>query len=107
MASRWKLFAKCLKVKWHFIKVIEEECLDSSSRFHEEGIVKECLRHILQEWLCEEEGTGDLPRNWDTILSTLERCRITTLADSLRKQIRFSKYNYCIIECVHNKQPSF
>ena len=100
VASKWKLFAQCLKVERDFIQVIEEACLDSCSRFYGHGILKECLYRVLEEWLCEEEGTGDLPRTWDTIVTALESCSISTLAESLRKQIRFGKYYYCIIECV-------
>ena len=97
MASKWKLFALHLKVDWDFIVLIEEACLDSLSRFNGQGMLKECLYHLLEEWLCKEKGTGDLPRTWDTIVTALESCGISTLAESLRKQIGLSKCYYCTI----------
>ena len=91
MASKWKLFALHLKVNWDFVVFIEEACLNSSSRFYGQGILKECLYHLLEVWLYEEKATGDLPRTWDTIVTVLESCSISTLAESLRKQIGLSK----------------
>ena len=91
MASKWKLLAHHLKVERDFIELIEEACLDSSSRFFKLGRLKECLYNLLEAWLSEEEGTSDLPRTWDTIVTALENCSISTLAESLRKQIRFGK----------------
>ena len=95
MASKWKLFAHHLKVESDFIQVIEEACLDSSGRFYGQGRLKECLYNVLEAWLSEEEGTGDLHRTWDTIVTVLESCSIFTLAESLRKQIGLSKCYYC------------
>ena len=103
MASKWKLFALHLKVDWDFIVLIEEQCLDSSSQFYGHGILKEqgrlkqCLYHLLEEWLYEKEGTGDLPRTWGTIVTALESCRISSLAESLRRQIKLGKCHYCTI----------
>ena len=96
MASKWKLFALHLKVDWDFIQLIEEACLESFGRVYGQRTVKKevCLYNLLEAWLSEKEGTGDLPRKWDTIVTVLESCRIPTLAESLRKQIRFSKYYY-------------
>ena len=100
MASRWQLFALCLKVEVDFIQLIEEACLESFGRFYGHESFKLCLYNVLEAWLCEDEGTGDLPRTWDTIVTVLESCRIPTLAESLRKQTRFSKHYYCKIEHV-------
>ena len=95
VASKWKLFAQCLKVEVDLIQLIEEACPDSSGRFYGQGRLKECLYSILEAWFSVEEGTGDLPRTWDTIVTALESCGISTLAESLRKQIRLGKCNYC------------
>ena len=102
VASKWKLFALRLKVDWDFIQIIEEACLaiDSSSQSYKQRRFKDCLYNVLEAWLCEEDGTGDLPRTWDTIVTALESCGIPTSAECLRKQIGFSEYYYCIIECV-------
>ena len=100
MASKWKLFAHHLKVERDFIQLIEKACLDSSGGFYGQGMLKECLYTVLEAWLSEEEGTDDLPRTWDTIVTVLENCGFHTLAESLRKQIGFGKCHYCIIECV-------
>ena len=98
MALKWKLFALHLKVDWDFIVFIEEACLqDYSSRFSEERMLTECLYRLLEEWLYEKKGTGDLPRTWYTIVTALESCRIFTLAESLRKHIGLGKCYYCII----------
>ena len=97
MAIKWKLFALHLKVDWDFVVIIEEHCLDSSSRFYGQGWLKQCLYHLLEKWLYEEDGTGDLPRTWDTIVTALESCGIPTLAESLRRQIKLGKCYYCTI----------
>ena len=99
VASKWKLFAHHLKVESDFIRVIEEACLavDSSSRLYEE---RDCLYNVLEAWLSEEKGTGDLPRTWDTIVTALESCSISTLAESLRKHIGLSKCYYSIMKFV-------
>ena len=96
VASNWKLFALCLKVEMDFIQLIEEACFESSGRSYGQKILKKeaCLYNALEAWLSNKEGTGDLPRTWETIVTVLESCRISTLAESLRKQIRFSKYYY-------------
>ena len=101
MASKWKLFAHHLKVERDFIQLIEEACPDSSRRFYGQGRSKQCLHHLLEEWLYEKNGTGDLPRTWGTIVTALESCRISSLAESLRKQIGRGKCYYCMIECVY------
>ena len=90
MASRWQLFAQWLKIEADFIQLIEKACLDSSGRFYGQES-NECLYSVLEAWLLEEEGTGDLPRTWDTIVTALESCSISTFAESLRKQIRLGK----------------
>ena len=101
MASKWKLFALHLKVDWDFVVIIEEQCPDSSNRFYgKHGRLKQCLHYLLEEWLYEQKGTGDLPRTWDTIVTALESCRISSLAESLRRQIKLGKCYYCTIE--HN-----
>ena len=96
VASRWQLFAHYLKVERDFIQLIEEACFESSGRFYGQKRLKRevCLYNVLEAWLSKKEGTGDLPRTWDTIVTVLEICRIPTLAESLRKQIRFSKHYY-------------
>ena len=94
VVSKWKLFAHNLKVGMDFIQLIEEACLDSFGKFYELGKLKECLYNVLEAWLSEEEGTGDLPRTWDTIVTALESCSISTLAESLRKQIGLGKCYY-------------
>ena len=96
MTSKWKLFAQCLKVEVDFIQLIDEACPDSSGRFYGQERSKECLYSILEAWFSEEEGTGDLPRTWDTIVTALESCSISNLAESLRKQIGLGKCYYCL-----------
>ena len=90
MASKWKFFAQWLKVETDLIHLIEKACLDSSGRFYGQES-NECLYSVLEAWLSEEEGTGDLPRTWDAIVTALESCSISTLAESLRQQIGFGK----------------
>ena len=94
VASNWQLFALHLKVERDFIQLIEEACFESSGRFYGQKRSKKevCLYNVLEAWLSEKEGTGDLPRTWETIVTVLESCRIPTLAENLGKQMRFSKY---------------
>ena len=94
VAAKWKLFAHHLKVETDFIQLIEESCLESSSRFHGQGRLNERLYSILEAWLSEEEGTGDLSRTWDTIVTALESCSIFNLAENLRKEIGFGMCYY-------------
>ena len=46
---------------------------------------EECLYYVLEAWLMKEEGTGDLPRTWETVLTALEDSGISNAAAKLEE----------------------
>ena len=48
---------------------------------------EECFYYVLEAWLMKEEGTGDLPRTWDTVLTTLKDSDIPIAAAQVEESL--------------------
>ena len=48
---------------------------------------EDCFYYVLEAWLMKEEGTGDLPRTWDTVLTALEDSGISNAAAKLEESL--------------------
>ena len=79
------------------MKTAEQIICDSCSGKYRLLQDRECLYYVLEAWLAKEEGTGDLPRTWETVLSALEDSGIP---------IQFVPANLKVEESLENQHPS-
>ena len=75
MSADWEMFAVHLNIDPGVQDQVKEDC---------HRISKRCLLQVVNRWLQEEEGTGDLPRTWSTVVSAVEKCGYGDLAARLR-----------------------
>ena len=64
MDTKWEVFATHLRVERNVKEGIHSELL---------GIVRFCFGEVTGRWLSRGEGTGDLPRTWDTVFDALRQ----------------------------------
>ena len=48
--------------------------------------VKSCMLQLVEKWLVRENGTGDLPRTWQTVVQAVKNTGKRQLADQLAEQ---------------------
>ena len=72
--TSWKIFAQKLGVYDDLIEIAEKATGDiyNCTGKHKVQYYQECLYYVLEAWVMKEEGTGDLSRTWETVLSALE-----------------------------------
>ena len=75
MHSRWKEFAVHLHVETRITDVVYKQCL---------AIVEECFKELTRRWLHRENGTGDLPRTWETVFAALKLTGFPLLVEDIR-----------------------
>ena len=78
MCARWKEFSEYLHVKRNIIDSVHQQCL---------GIVENCFLKVTDRWLAREEGTGDLPRTWDTVLDALRLTGYPLLVEDIKESL--------------------
>ena len=78
MCARWKEFSEHLHVKRNIIDSVHQQCL---------GIVENCFLKVTDRWLCGEEGTGDLPRTWDTVFDALSLTGYPLLVEDIKESL--------------------
>ena len=76
MHSRWKEFAVHLHVETKVINVVYKQCL---------AVVEDCFIEVTGRWLCGEDGTGDLPRSWETVVEALRLTGYPLLVQDVRE----------------------
>ena len=79
MKENWKIFAQKLGIFDDLIQIAEKitgDIYDCSGKYKVQ-YYQECLYYVLEAWVMKEEGTGDLPRTWETVLTALEDCGIS------------------------------
>ena len=74
--AQWKLFGLHLHVRMVILDVINR---DNST-------VASCMLQLVVKWLGHEDGTGDLPRTWQTVVQAVKRTGKGLLAEQLAKQ---------------------
>ena len=74
--AQWRLFGTYLYVK---SSVMDGICKDNSD-------VDTCLLRLLDKWLGHENGTGDLPRTWQTVVQAVKHTGKGLLAEQLAEQ---------------------
>ena len=101
MHSRWKEFAVHLHVETRITDVVYKQCL---------AIVEHCFKEVTGRWLCGEEGTGDLPRTWETVFEALRLTGWPLLVEDVREALlqgKFSGKKQPSIECGVTRTLSF
>ena len=78
MCARWKEFSECLHVKRNIIDSVHQQCL---------GEAVKCFLKVTDRWLAREEGTGDLPRTWDTVFDVLTLTGYPFLVDDIKENL--------------------
>ena len=63
MCAQWKEFAVHLRVDLNTRRLISQKC---------QNIGEDCFKELTRRWLCSGDGTGDLPRTWETVLQALK-----------------------------------
>ena len=83
MHSRWKEFAVHLHVETRTTDVVYKQCL---------ALVKECFLEVTHRWLCGADGTGDLPRTWETVFEALRLTGFPLLVKDVREELSQGKF---------------
>ena len=83
MYSRWKEFAVHLHVETRITNVVYKQCL---------AIVDDCFKEVSGRWLGGEEGTGDLPRTWETVFEALRLSGFPLLVKDVREELSQNVY---------------
>ena len=78
MYSRWKEFAVHLHVETRITDVVYKQCL---------AIVEECFKEVTHRWLHNRDGTGDLPRTWETVYEALKLTGFPLLVGDVREAL--------------------
>ena len=48
--------------------------------------VIECMLQLVEDWMCHEDGTGDLPRTWKTVVQAVKDTGAGVLTQQLAEQ---------------------
>ena len=51
-----------------------------------ESKAEDCFLSLVEKWLYHEDGTGDLPRTWETVIQAVEKSGKGNLTKKLRKK---------------------
>ena len=84
MHSRWKEFAVHLHVETRITDVVYKQCL---------AIVDDCFKEMTRRWLCGEDGTGDLPRTWETVFEALRWTEFPLFVEDIREELFQGKFS--------------
>ena len=74
--AQWRLFGTYLYVKSSVMDGISKDNSD----------VDTCILRLLDKWLGHENGTGDLPRTWQTVVQAVKHTGKGLLAEQLAEQ---------------------
>ena len=80
--AQWREFGKLLHVSLAVLDRISKDNLSVNS----------CMLHLIQEWLWHEDGTGSLPRTWETVVQAVQSMGKQALAQQLaQRHIRYDQ----------------
>ena len=71
--ARWRMFGTFLYVQPAFMDGISKDTSD----------VGDCMLRLVEKWLVHENGTGDLPRTWQTVVQAVKDIGKGLLAEQL------------------------
>ena len=75
--AHWRIFGTHLGVSSPTMDTIHKDNTGKST---------DCMLALLEIWLLEETGTGDLPRSWKTEMKAVEQMGVETLAKEIAKE---------------------
>ena len=79
---QWRRFGTFLHVS---PAVMERISKDKSN-------VEDCMLHLIEKWLWHEDGTGNLPRTWQTVVQAVQYMGNLALVQQLAQQhIRYDQ----------------
>ena len=74
--ARWRKFGTLLGVSHDTMEIIDQDNPGKST---------DCLLALVGKWMSGETGTGNLPRNWTTVVEAMEQMGLETLAKECAK----------------------
>ena len=74
--AQWRVFGTFLRVT--------PACLDGIS--NDGSNVASCMLQLVEKWFVHENGTGDLPRTWQTVVQAVKYTGKGLLAEQLAEQ---------------------
>ena len=75
--ARWREFGTHLCVKPPIMDSIDKD---------NKSDVGACMLQLIEKWLADENGTGDLPRTWETVVRAVAKTGPGRLAEKLAHQ---------------------
>ena len=73
--AKWRRFGTFLHVDPPIMDRIEKNKSD----------VEDCMLQLVEDWVCNKDGTGDLPRTWKTVVQAVTKMKIP-LPEQLKEQ---------------------
>ena len=74
--SKWRRFGTFLR--------FEPSLLDSIQRDNSKSVT-DCMLDLVTKWVDKYEGSGDLPRTWQTVVKAVRKMKDRKLAEELAK----------------------
>ena len=74
--AQWRVFGTFLRVTPAFMDGIISNNPDVAS----------CMLQLVEKWFVQEDGTGDLPRTWKTVVQAVKHTGKGRLAEQLAEQ---------------------
>ena len=75
--ARWREFGTHLCVKPSIMDIIDK---------NKKSDVGACMLHLVESWLSHDNGTGDLPRTWETVVQAVKSTGKGRLAEQLAQR---------------------
>ena len=76
--AKWEVFATHLRVERNVREAIHSQCHCHGTR---------CFSEMTSRWLSGEDGTGDLPRTWDTVFDALNLMGYPFLVEDVKEAL--------------------
>ena len=77
--AQWREFGTHLCVKPSSMDIIDKNNKSDAGA---------CMLQLVEKWLVKENGTGDLPRTWVTVVQAVKKTGKGRLAEELAEQYR-------------------
>ena len=78
MCAQWKEFAVFVSVDLNTRRLISQKC---------QNIGEDCFKELINRWLRSGDGTGDLPRTWETVFKALRLTGFPLLVEDVREAL--------------------
>ena len=75
---KWSEFSLYLGIEKHIRDEVSYKCLREP---------KNCFIEVVGRWLSHEDGTGDNPRTWETVFSTLRDMGQSHLVEEVKAEL--------------------